>query len=225
MCRFAASGVLFRAVFPILLMMPPADAPTLRQTAENAHLLVGTAVRPSLFSEPAYSQTLGREFNLLEPEDAMKWAIVRRNPVGFDFSGGDQVVEYARAHQMKVRGHCLVWDHDNPNWLAQASFTREQLSQLLQEHITTEVRHYAGQVFAWDVVNEAMDEQGELKHSIWYNRPGIGLADKHAAYIEQAFRWAREADPQALLFYNENGAEGMNRKSDAVYTMVKAMKQ
>ena len=208
----------------VLLAIPIAPAATLRQAAEKDHVLVGTAVRPSLLSEPAYSETLGREFSMVEPEDAMKWWIVRRNASGFDFSGGDQIVEYARAHAMKVRGHCLVWDHDNPKWLTEGNFSPDQLSGLLHEHITTEVKHYAGQVFAWDVVNEALDENGKLKDSIWYNRPGIRLADKGTAYIEQAFRWAHEADPEALLFYNEAGAEGMNRKSDAVYAMVKDFK-
>jgi endo-1,4-beta-xylanase len=87
------------------------------------------------------------------------------------------------------------------------------------------MRHYASQVFAWDVVNEALDENGSLKDSPWYNQPGIGLAEKGSAYIEQAFRWAHEADPQALLFYNENGGEGLNRKSDAIYAMVKDFKR
>ena len=184
-------------------------------------MLVGAAVRPGLFSEAAYSATLAREFNMVEPEDAMKWWIVRRDAGTFDFHAGDDVVRYAQAHGMKVRGHCLVWDHDNPEWLEKGRFTPDQLSHLLQEHITTVMKHYAGQVFAWDVVNEALDESGRLKGSPWYNRPGIGMADKAAGYIEQVFRWAHEADPHALLFYNDNGGEGLNIKSDAIYAMVR----
>ena len=115
------------------------------------------------FSEPAYSETLGREFNMVEPEDAMKWWIIRRHLGVFDFHEGDQIVRFARAHDMKVRGHCLLWDHDNPKWLSTANFTPQQLSHLLQEHIATVMKHYAGQVFAWDVVNEAFEEHGKLK--------------------------------------------------------------
>ncbi len=85
--------------------------------------------------------------------------------------------------------------------------------------------HYSGEVFAWGVVNEAFDEQGKLKDSPWYNKPGIGLSTKGSAFIEQAFRSAREADPNALLFYNAGGAEGMNPKADAVYAMLKDFKQ
>ena len=203
-----------------------AGAPSLRlrQAADQAHLLIGTAVRPSMFAEAAYSATLAREFNMVEPEDAMKWWVVRRNAGSFDFRDGDRVVRFAQAHGMKVRGHCLVWDHNNPEWLAHGNFTPAQMSALLQEHIATVMKHYAGQVFAWDVVNEALDEKGRVKDSPWYNQPGIGMSDQGTTYIEQAFRWARAADPQALLFYNEAEGEGLNRKSDAIYAMVKDFK-
>jgi endo-1,4-beta-xylanase len=156
----------------------------------------------------------------------MKWWVVRRDR-GFDFQQGDEVVRLAQAQGMKVRGHCLVWEHDNPKWLAEGHFPPSRLSDLLQEHVTTEMKHYAGQVVAWDVVNEALDENGEAKNSIWYNQPGIGLAGKGTAYVEQAFRWAHDADPKALLFYNEaeGEGEGMNRKSDAIYAMVRDFKQ
>jgi endo-1,4-beta-xylanase len=216
----------FCVAFGVLLSALPSPAPqTLREAANSSSMLVGTAVRPSLFSEAAYAETLGREFNMVEPEDALKWAVVRPSEVSFDFREGDQAVRFAQAHGMKVRGHCLVWDHLNPEWLAKGRFTPEQLSRLLQEHISTEMKHYAGQVFAWDVVNEALEEHGKVKDSLWYNQPGIGLAGKGTAYIEQAFRWAREADAKALLFYNENGGEGSGQKSDAIYAMVKDFKQ
>ena len=154
----------------------------------------------------------------------MKWWVVRRD-WGFDFRQGDEVVRFAQAQGMKVRGHCLVWDHDKPKRLAEGHFTPSRLSDLLQEHITTEMKHYAVQVFAWDVVNEALDENGEAKNSIWYDQPGIVLAGKGTAYVEQAFRWAHDADPKALLFYNEAEGEGMNRKSDAIYAMGRDFKQ
>jgi len=202
-----------------------APSPTLRRASDQAEILMGAAVGPSLFSEPAYSETLAREFSMVEPEDAMKWWVVRGKTGVFDFRAGDEVVHFAQAHGMKVRGHCLVWDHNNPDWLTQGHFTSAQLAPLLQEHLTTVMKHYAGQVFAWDVVNEALDENGRPKDSPWYNQPGIGLSGRGTAYIEQAFRWAREADPQALLFYNEAEGEKLNRKSDAIYAMVKDFKR
>ncbi len=209
----------------VAAMLFASPLPTLRDAADSARVLIGTAVRPTLLSEARYAATLAREFNLVEPEDALKWWVVRREQGKFDFSGGDQIVQFAQAHGMKVRGHCLVWDHDHPEWLKTGHFSPEQLKRLLQEHITTEVKHYAGQVFAWDVVNEAFDEKGRLKDSIWYNQPGIGRAGQGPAYVEQAFRLAHEADPKALLFYNDNGGEGINAKSDAIYAMVKDFRQ
>jgi endo-1,4-beta-xylanase len=154
----------------------------------------------------------------------LKWWTLRPDAATFAFREGDEVVSFAQAHDMEVRGHCLVWDHNNPAWLAKGHFTPAQLSHLLQQHIGTVVKHYAGQVFAWDVINEALDENGKLRDSPWYNQPGIGLADKGTAYMEQAFRWAHEADPRALLFYNEAEGEGLGRKSDAIYAMVKDFK-
>jgi len=209
----------------VVLALAVSGPATLRDAADRAGILVGTAVRPALFSESAYSETLGREFNMVEPEDAMKWYSVRREPEGFDFRDGDEVVRFAHAHGMKVRGHCLVWDHSNPRWLEDGQFTSVQLAKMMQEHISTVMKHYAGQVFAWDVVNEALNEDGTFKDSIWYNKPGIGMAGKGSAYVEQAFRWAHEADPKALLFYNENGGEGSGKKSDAIYAMVKVFKE
>ncbi|MGA8648606.1 MAG: endo-1,4-beta-xylanase [Candidatus Sulfotelmatobacter sp.] len=200
-------------------------AQSLRQQAENAGLLIGTAVRPSQLSEAAYASTLAREFNMVEAEDAMKWWVLRPDRATYDFRQGDEVVRFAEAHQMKVRGHCLVWGRYNPDWLTQGHFTPRQLSRLLLEHITRVMKHYRGQVFAWDVVNEALDENGSLRDSLWYNQPGIGLSTERTAYIEQVFRWAHKADPHASLFYNEAEGEGMNRKSDAIYAMVKDFKR
>lgn len=212
----------FLFLVPVLALLSPPQS--LRQAADSAGVLVGTAVRPSLLSESAYAATLAREFNMVEPEDALKWWVIRQNRDSFDFQPADEIVRFALAHKMKVRGHCLVWDHDHPDWLAQGHFTPQQLSQVLHEHIDRVMKHYAGQVFAWDVVNEAMDEHGKLRDSIWYNQPGIGLADRGTAYLEQVFRWAHDADPHALLFYNEAEGETLNRKSDAIYELLKDFK-
>ncbi len=161
---------------------------------------------------------------MVEAEDAMKWWILRPDRATFDFRQGDEVVRFAQAHQMKVRGHCLLWGRYNPDWLMQGHFTSRQLSRLLHEHISRVMRHYAGQVFAWDVVNEALDENGSVRDSLWYNQPGIG-SRRGTAYIEQVFRWAHKADLHALLFYNEAEGEGLNRKSDAIYAMVRDFKR
>ena len=199
-------------------------AQSLRDYADKIGVLIGTAVNPSKLTEEAYASTLAREFNMIEPENAMKWGPIRPDQKTFNFKSGDQVVEFAQGHRMKVRGHCLVWQKYNPAWLMNGHFTSEQLSDLLREHIDTVMKHYAGQVFAWDVINEAFDASGGFERSIWYDSPGIGMEGKGTAYLEQAFRWARAADPKALLFYNDYDAEGLNAKSNAIYAMVKDFK-
>jgi len=201
------------------------NAQSLRQAADQANVLIGTAVRPSRLSEFAYALTLASEYNMVEAEDAMKWRTLRPDSATYDFRQGDEVVRFGQAHQMKIRGHCLVWGRDNPDWLTKGSFTTPRLRLRLREHITRVMKHYAGEVFAWDVINEALDENGKVRDSIWYNQPGIGLSEKGNAYIEQVFRWAHKADPAALLFYNEAEGEGLSRKSDAIYAMVKDFKR
>jgi endo-1,4-beta-xylanase len=215
---------------------------SLREVAQSRRLLIGTAVRPEQLSEAAYSSTLAREFNMIEPEDALKWEVVHPDRNSFDFSQADQILEFAIRHDMKVRGHTLVWHRQNPKWLTNRNFTSTELSQILEKHIRTVVGNYRGNIFAWDVVNEAFDEvrPGTLRSTIWRDEPGIDAAasdearatdiparSQHAArssqpyaYIERCFRWAHEADPHALLFYNDAEAETINPKSDAIYAMV-----
>jgi endo-1,4-beta-xylanase len=105
------------------------------------------------------------------------------------------------------------------------NFSDADLRSILHDHISKVMGHYRGQIFAWDVVNEAIDETGSLRSSLWYDQPGIGLAGRGTAYIEKAFRWAHDADPDALLFYNDGGGEAVNRKSDAIYTMLADFKK
>ncbi len=220
--RWAGFGVVILALGVLVV---PGQAQTLRQEADCRGVLIGSAVRPAQFSEIAYGTTLAREFNLIQPEDVMKWSVIRPDRASFDFTAGDAVVAFAAAHQMKVRGHTLVWGRHNPLWLENAHYTPAELSDLLHEHITRVVQHFRGKVFAWDVLNEAFDENGKLRNSIWYDQPGIGLAGKGTAYIEQALRWAHAADPDALLFYNDAEGEALNPKSDALYAMVKDFKR
>lgn len=222
----AERKIFFRAVILIALGSFGArlgKAQSLRDEADRNHILVGAAVNPALLGQEPYAATLAREFNMVEPENAMKWTAIEPALDQYNFGPGDAVVAFAEAHHMKVRGHNLLWNVYNPRWLTAGNFTPAQLSKIMRDHITTEVSHYAGRVFAWDVVNEAFDEQGALKHSIWYDQPGIG--EKGTGYIEQAFRWAHAADPKALLFYNDYDAEGVNAKSDAIYAMVEDFKR
>ncbi len=191
-------------------------APPLRELAESRGMRIGAAVNPgALKNEAAYAGALAREFNQLEPENAAKFGPIHPQQDTYNFDPVDLQVAFAKAHQMAVRGHTLVWHNQNPAWLTGGTFTPVQLSEILQKHIQAVVGRYAGQIYAWDVVNEALNDDGTLRKTIWSGSPG---------YIEQAFRWARAADPKALLFYNDFGAEGINAKSDAIYQMAKDFK-
>ncbi len=196
---------------------------SLREAARGSGMLIGTAVRPAQLSEAAYASTLAREFNMVEPEDALKWEVVHPERASFDFSQADQIVDFATRHDMKVRGHTLVWHRQNPKWLTEGKYTSDELAEILEQHIKTVVGRYRGKIFAWDVVNEAFDElrPGTLRSTIWRDQPGIGLAANGNFYIERCFRWAHDVDPHALLFYNEAEAESVNAKSDAIYAMVR----
>jgi endo-1,4-beta-xylanase len=186
-------------------------------------------VRPAQLSEAAYASTLAREFNMVEPEDALKWEVVHPEPQAFDFSQADQIMDFAARHGMKVRGHTLVWHRQNPKWLTERKYSSAELAAILERHIKTVVGRYRGKIFAWDVVNEAFDElqPGELRSTIWRDQPGIETAASRRdySYIARCLRWAHEADPKALLFYNEAEAETVNPKSDAIYAMVRDFRE
>ena len=214
------------AAFAILLASATAQTP-LRDVAAQRALDVGTAADYGYLNQSDYTTVLGREYSVLEPENDMKWASIHPNPPGspneYNFTPGDGLVAFAQAHGMKVRGHNLLWHSYNPAWLTNGNYTAVQLNQILHDHITAVVTHYKGQVYAWDVVNEALDDNtAQLRNSIWYNQPGIGLSG--FGYIAQAFHWAHDADPDALLFYNEYNVEDANlAKSTAMYNMLKEL--
>jgi endo-1,4-beta-xylanase len=190
----------------------------LRDLAGPTGFLVGAAVNPSLLSVDAYAQTLGSEFNLVVPENAMKFAETEPARDQYNFCAADQVVAFAQANGMKIRGHNLVWQQDLPTWLTQGNYSSADAAKILQDHISMVAGRYKGKLIAWDVVNEA------IAYGAPYGpEPSYWLTTLGSGYIDQAFRWARDADPTAKLFYNDTGGEGLGAKSDAVYTLVSGM--
>ncbi|MGA2136508.1 MAG: endo-1,4-beta-xylanase [Bryobacteraceae bacterium] len=213
-----------RTVIIILSLALAASAQTLRQSGSQRGVLMGAAVDTGyIASDPVYVSTLAQQYSMIEAENEMKWAAIEPNQGVFDFTAGDTLVAFAQSNGMQLRGHNLCWYAYNPSWLANGNFTPAQLYTLLQTYITTVVTHFKGNVFAWDVVNEALADDGSgLRDSIWYDQPGIGDG---SSYIDQAFIWAHAADPNALLFYNDYNVEDAdnNPKSDAMYSLVQGM--
>jgi len=166
----------------------------------------------ALESDAAYARLLAREFDLVTPENALKFSVVQPERRRFDFTRADALVAFAEAHHMQVNGHVLVWDQQLPEWLTQGHFSRDELKAILHDHIHTLVARYRGRIATWDVAAEAVGEDGKLRETFWSR--GIG-----PDYLALAFRWAHEADPQARLRYNDYGGEGAGAKSDGIYTL------
>lgn len=178
----------------------------------------GTAVQmPYLVSSSTYSDITSTEFSSVTPENAMEWDLVEPTQGNFDWDDADSIVAWAQSRGILVRGHTLVWDQQLPTWLTSGNFDAATLTNLLHDHITTEVSRYAGQIYAWDVVNEAFNSDGSLRRTIWEAAMGPD-------YIARVFEWAHIADPKAKLYINDYGDEGLNAKSDAIYELVKSLR-
>lgn len=177
---------------------------------------VGTAVDAvALDREPGYRDDLAAQFSAVTPENAMKWAVVEPKQGEHHWEDADAIVDFARQHGQRVRGHTLVWYVQYPPWIKGLPATR--LRDVVHRHITEEVARYRGRVADWDVANEVVADHGGLRASIFLRRLGKG-------YIADAFRTAHAADPQARLWINEIGAEPIGPKSDALYALVKELR-
>jgi endo-1,4-beta-xylanase len=201
--------------------LPAAAADPLRALARTAGIRFGAAVDVDveiLDKDAAYARLLAREFDLVTPENALKFSVVQPERGRFDFTQADALVAFAEAHDMQVNGHVLVWHQQLPDWLTQGHFGRDELKAILREHIRTLVARYRGRVASWDVAAEAVAEDGRLRETFWSR--GIG-----PDYLDLAFRWAHEADPQARLRYNDYGGEGAGAKSDGIYDLMIALRR
>ncbi len=192
---------------------------TLRQAAAKRGLLIGSCCEPGLLDEPAYVETLGREFNALVAENCMKFHCLQPERGVFNFAPADRLVRFAKEHGMRLRGHALVWHYPfaQPRWFKDVPFSKTEALDILRDHIIGAASHFRGSVICWDVVNEAIDDKGAWREdSPWFKLTGRD-------YLEAAFRWAHEADPDAKLFYNDYNIEMPNAKADTVYALLKDM--
>lgn len=180
-------------------------------------LHLGVSVRGDLLGDAGYERTVGQVFDTVTPENELKWDAVHPDPDKYEFGPAEKIVDFARAHGQRVRGHTLVWHNQSPGWLAAGHYDRNALIGVLRDHIHEVVGHFRGRIAEWDVVNEAIADDGSLRHSIWRDTIGV-------QYIAMAFRFAHEADPAAKLVYNDYGAEGLERKTKIVYLLVKALR-
>jgi endo-1,4-beta-xylanase len=200
-------------------------AQSLRAHAEQRGLLVGCAVIPEkLQSDPEYASLVAAQANLLVAENAMKWKALRPAPDRFDFSGADQIMDFAAQHGQRVRGHNLCWHKALPDWFG--VITKQNARQILTQHIQTVAGRYAGRMQSWDVVNEAIDLKDRRSDGL-RQMPWLDLIGPD--YIDLAFHTARQADASALLTYNESGIQhdtpAQSNKRDQVLSLLRRLQK
>ncbi len=194
---------------------PEPEPESLREAAAAVRTLIGTAVDArALAEDERYRELLVREFDYVTPENAMKWEPLAPSSDSYSWEDADAIVDFAVEHELEIKGHTLVWHRQHPSWIN--ALGEAELAAALQRHIETTMARYRGKIRAWDVVNEAVDTATDSGYtdSVFYRTLGSG-------YIADAFRWARAADPEALLFYNEVGIERMGPKSEFTYQLMK----
>jgi endo-1,4-beta-xylanase len=182
---------------------------------------IGVAVSPQSLKNPQESALILSQFNSLTPENAMKMGPIHPEENRYYWKDADSIVAFAQAHGLRVRGHNLCWHEQTPDWLFKGAdgkqVTKEVLLKRLKDHITAVVSRYKGKIYAWDVVNEAIDDDNSkfLRNSLWYQICGED-------FIVKAFEYAHEADPNAVLFYNDYNTE-RPEKRERVYQLLKKL--
>lgn len=200
---------------------PRDENPTLRNLADRNKLRIGTAVdMNALASDQVYRDRIATEFNSVTAENVMKWGPLEPQRGALNFGPADELVAFANSNGQKVRGHTLLWHNQLPGWLtsgvANGSIGADELRSILRQHIFDVVGHFRGKIYQWDVVNEVIDDNAQLRNTIFLQLLGPG-------YIADTFRWAREADPTAKLYLNDYNVEGISPKSDAYYELAKQL--
>ncbi len=199
---------------------------SLKAHAMDARMLFGFAVNTQkLRDDAAYRALVEQQCSIIVAENAMKWQALRPAIDQFSFADADALVEFAASRHIRLRGHNLCWHEALPEWFAK-QVTAVNARQLLRDHIRTVAGRYAGRMHSWDVVNEAIDVKDGRPDGL-RNTPWLQLIGTD--YIEMAFRVARDADPSALLTYNEYGIEQETQdaamKRAAVLLMLRRLKQ
>lgn len=211
----AAVAFLFACVLHAAETQPDYPAPTLRSVYAG-DFLIGVALNRETVDgrDPRAAEIAARQFSALTAENDMKWQSVQPEPGRYDFKAADAYVAFGLKNRMTVIGHTLVWHSQTPGWVFQndagAPATREQLLRRMRDHVFTVAGRYRGRVKGWDVVNEAVSDGPEgLRDSPWRRIIGDD-------FIDQAFRFAREADPKAELYYNDYGLENPDKRARAL---------
>lgn len=196
-----------------------ADNFGLDQIAKLRGRYIGTATEVNFINDDkVYGKiATSKEFSQWTPENSAKWESIEPQNGVFDFVKFDALIDLARKHDKKVRGHTLVWHSQLPPWINELRGNPKELKKVLERHVKTVAKRYKGKIFQWDVVNEVFNEDGTYRSSIFYDTFGED-------FIEWSFRWAREADPHAKLYINDYNFEAVSPKTTAVTNLVRKLK-
>jgi endo-1,4-beta-xylanase len=177
--------------------------------------LIGAAINQSQIygKDTAEDALIRAQFSSITPENVLKWEIVHPQTDTYDFAAADAYVDFGQKNHMHIVGHTLVWHHETPKWVFEdekgKAPSREALLQRMHDHIRTVVGRYKGRINSWDVVNEALEDDGSLRQTPWLKIIGED-------YIAKAFEFAHEADPSAQLNYNEYLLENAAKREGAL---------
>jgi endo-1,4-beta-xylanase len=218
---FAAAAAIAAALAPLGIastaqaaLAPGTPLKTLAQAAGGRYF--GSDMTADLLSNSTVTQLQAQQFSMLTPGNEMKWDTTEPSNGTFNFSPGDQIVSYATSNSERVRCHNLVWHSQLPSWVS--SLPANQVQAAMETHITTEATHFKGKCYAWDVVNEPFNDDATAtpRADVFFNAMGIG-------YIADALRTAHAADPNAKLYLNDYNIEGMNAKSNAMFSLAQSL--
>jgi endo-1,4-beta-xylanase len=176
---------------------------------------IGAALNPAQFEErdPRGNPIIAAQFSSISPENALKWQSIHPRQDGYNFDPADHYVAFGEKYKMFIVGHCLVWHSQTPRWVFEDDegkpLSREALLDRMHDHIRTVVGRYKGRIGGWDVVNEALNEDGTMRQSPWYRIIGED-------FLLKAFQFAHEADPRAELYYNDYNLENEAKRKGAV---------
>lgn len=180
---------------------PPLSQSTYTPTEalkQKASYPIGLATQARYLDDNAYTGILDQEFNSLSAEYEMKQQTTHTGEDQYNWEPVDKIVNYAEARSYRVHGHALIWHLSIPTWLENFAGTDEEFENVIKNYIQETVRRYQGKVASWDVVNEALEEDGTMRNTLFSQRMGPD-------YVAKCFQYAREADPGVLLFYNDYG--------------------
>src|ERR1700722_9569900 len=177
--------------------------------------LIGAAINQSQFEgdSPREAEIVAQQFSTISPENVLKWEAVHPSPDKFNFADADQYVAFGQKNHMFIIGHNLIWHNQTPRWVFRDDkgnpISRDALIERMHKHIATVVGRYKGKIGGWDVVNEALNEDGTLRNSPWKKIIGED-------YLLKAYQYAHEADPAAQLYYNDYSLENLPKQGGAI---------